>query len=102
MERHRQHRGDGFDRAIERLKDRLSGGQFPHEIGVFLDYPLADVKGFIENGGKNCKCCGCWKVYCDECGAKKTFSKYKKCREVYCRLWKSGCKSISQLTVKDF
>ena len=47
-------------------------------------------------------CCGCRKVYCDECGAKKTFSKYKKCREVYCRLWKSGCKSISQLTVKDF
>ena len=23
--------------------------EFPHEIGLFLDYPLEDVKGFIEN-----------------------------------------------------
>ena len=27
--------------------------EFPHEIGVFLGYPLGDVVGFIENRGKN-------------------------------------------------
>lgn len=39
--------------AIERLKSRLAVGDgFPHEIGVFLGYPLEDVKGFIELGGR--------------------------------------------------
>ena len=27
--------------------------EFPHETGVFLGYPLEDVKGFIRHGGKN-------------------------------------------------
>ena len=26
---------------------------FPHEIGVFLGYPMKDVRGFIENKGEN-------------------------------------------------
>ena len=34
--------------------------------------------GFIENGGDNCKCADCWKVYCDEKEAKKTFARLKK------------------------
>ncbi len=25
---------------------------FPHEMGIFLGYPLGDVKGFIVHGGK--------------------------------------------------
>ena len=33
--------------------------EFPHEIGVFLGYPLKDVVGFIENRGQNFTCCGC-------------------------------------------
>ena len=39
--------------------------KFPHEIGIFLGYPLADVAGFIRNKGRNCKCIGTWKVYGD-------------------------------------
>lgn len=88
------------DYAIERLSSRLSSqDEFPHEIGIFLSYPLGDVIGFIENAGKNCKCTGCWKVYCNECEAVKTFAKFKKCREVYSRLWSEGSKSVWQLTV---
>ena len=60
------------------------------EIGVFLGYPLGDVIGFIENSGRNCKCCGCWKVYCDECQARKTFAQYKKCTNVYMNLYTNG------------
>lgn len=87
------------DYAIERLKSRLQeSGEFPHEIGVFLGYPLGDVIGFIRNEGKNCKCADCWKVYCDECEARKTFAKFKKCKDVYARLWQEG-RSIWQLTV---
>lgn len=85
--------------ALLQLKQRLAGnGEFPHEIGVFLGYPLGDVIGFIQNAGQSSKCSGCWKVYCDECDAVKTFARYKKCREIYMRLWKDG-RSVRQLTV---
>ena len=87
------------DYALQRLKERLAKAEgFPHEIGVFLDYPLEDVVGFIENAGQNYKCSGCWKVYCNECETRKLFAKYKKCREVYRRLWKQG-RDIRTLTV---
>lgn len=89
--------------AINMLKKRLDGfSEFPHEIGLFLDYPLGDVKGFIDNSGANCKCTGCWKVYCNECEAVKLFDKYKKCREVYSRLWNNGSRTLSQLAVKQY
>lgn len=85
--------------AVERLKKRIRlSEEFPHEIGIFLGYPLGDVVGFIENAGKNCKCSGCWKVYCDECEAMRLFAMYKKCREIYKNLWSQG-RSILQLTV---
>lgn len=86
--------------ALNRLRNRVAECKegFPHEIGVFLDYPLGDVIGFIENKGHNYKCKGCWKVYCNECEAQKTFQRYQKCRNVYLRLWKQG-RSVLQLTV---
>lgn len=64
--------------------------EFPHEIGLFLSYPPEDVKGFIDNNAKECKCVGTWKVYGDEKKARKTFREYKNCTEHYCRLWNSG------------
>ena len=92
---------DSFDvqSAVSRLRHRTAlCGSFPHEIGVFLGYPLGDVIGFIENRGKNSKCAGCWKVYCNECEALKTFERFKKCREIYERLWREG-RSVLRLTV---
>ena len=87
------------DAALAHLKERLAGQEgFPHEIGLFLDYPLGDVIGFIENAGHNFKCSGCWKVYCNECEAVKLFARYNKCRDVYMRLWHQG-RSVLQLTV---
>ncbi len=87
------------DYCIERLKLRLkSSNSFPHEIGIFLGYPLGDVKGFIENAGQNSKCSGCWKVYCNECEAIKTFAKFEKCKKIYQKLWLQG-RSIVKLTV---
>ncbi len=85
--------------AITHLIERLEeNGTFPHEIGLFLGYPLEDVIGFIINKGKNCHCIGCWKVYCNKEEAERTFCKYKKCTDVYNRLWRNG-RSIRQLTV---
>lgn len=38
---------------------------FPHEIGIFLGYPLEDVLGFWFSGGRGAKMEGEWKVYSD-------------------------------------
>ena len=87
------------DKAIETLAKRLKNiDDFPHEIGLFLGYPLGDVIGFIANAGKNSKCSGCWKVYCNECQAIKKFAQFEKCRRVYKEMWQKG-KCVSQLAV---
>lgn len=66
-----------FDRLSARI-ETYSGTEtvFPHEIGVFLAYPLADVKGFIRNQGKDYLLTGYWKVYQDPEGAKRMFRSY--------------------------
>lgn len=84
--------------CLSYLKSRLLTDDFPHEIGVFLDYPLGDVLGFIENKGMNCRLCGMWKVYCDHCEALKLFKKYKKCKEIYWKLYQQG-RGILRMTV---
>lgn len=71
---------------LKRLSQRIrlySDGQtdFPHEIGAFLGYPLADVESFIENHGKNYVYLGYWKVYHDVEQAVKTFRLFDKERE---------------------
>lgn len=85
--------------CLEHLKNRLAEYEcFPHEIGVFLDYPLEDVLGFIRHGGKNCKYCGIWKVYSNECETRQLFARYKKCTHVYVKVFARG-RTLTQLTV---
>ena len=68
---------------LTQLSRRLCCSEdFPHEIGVFLGYPLGDVVGFIENRGKNFTCCGCWKSYGDPDAAQKHFDQLSKCTAV--------------------
>lgn len=76
---------------LSRLSLRINENcEFPHEIGVFLGYPIKDVIGFIENKGKNYLLCGYWKVYSDVEKAKLTFQNYNKCRIYLCRKIDSG------------
>ena len=85
--------------CLSRLRQRLTQEpEFPHEIGLFLGYPLGDVAGFIQHRGKNCKCCGCWKVYCNEREARKRFAQIRKCQKIYTELWNQG-RTVWQLTV---
>lgn len=87
------------DLCVRELVDRLyEQDVFPHEIGLFLGYPAADVKGFMEHHARDCKCVGCWKVYGDEKAAQKLFDKYRKCTDIYCRLYGSGS-SLEKLTM---
>ena len=85
--------------SIAFLKKRLKGYTcFPHEIGIFLGYPPEDVKGFIENRGKNCQYCGLWKVYGNAQERRKLFCKLQKCSEVYLRVFAEG-RELTQMTV---
>ncbi|MGI1657361.1 MAG: DUF3793 family protein [Desulfitobacterium sp.] len=48
----------------------------PHELGIFLGYPVEDVTAFIESNGAPCLACKYWKVYQDVENALKTFEAY--------------------------
>ncbi len=88
------------EQCVRRLGDRLrAGGDFPHEVGLFLSYPPEDVRGFIDNRAENCKLAGMWKVYGDVDRAKKLFSRYKKCTEDYCARLRAGS-DIDKLAVR--
>lgn len=85
--------------CVARLARRLAaGGEFPHEIGLFLSYPPGDVEAFIRNGACGHSCSGCWKVYGDEAAALRTFERYRRCTDIYCRRWAAGC-PLEQLAV---
>ena len=84
---------------LNQLSRRLCcQAEFPHEIGVFLGYPLPDVVGFIENRGQNFTCCGCWKSYGEPVAARRRFDQLSKCTAVYLRLFHIGT-PIARLTV---
>lgn len=48
----------------------------PHEIGVFLGYPIEDVIAFVDCPDMKCKLIGYWKVYYNEERAKAIFNAY--------------------------
>lgn len=88
---------------IQKLSERIrlyGNGQtdFPHEIGIFLGYPLPDVKGFIENEGKNFAYMGYWKVYHNVQEAAKLFRRFDRERELAVREVIMG-KTIQEIAV---
>ena len=90
---------DSVEGMLQTLSERLCLQEdFPHEIGIFLGYPLDDVIGFIENEGRNCTCCGYWKVYGNPVHAKKKFNVYDTCTSYCKKLFAHGI-SVPQLAV---
>ena len=88
--------GSSVKVCIDFLKNRLKENDFPHEIGVFLGYPLHDIDGFINHRDEGCLLVGEWRVYDDCEGAKKLFSRYKACRRALVKRL-SGGQSLSQI-----
>ncbi len=69
--------GTALPRLALRYKACLEKREgFPHEIGLFLGYPVDDVEGFIKNGGRNYLYAGYWKVYSHVEEKKILFSRY--------------------------
>lgn len=79
------------------LSDRkkITGCEFPHEIGLLLGYPFEDVMAFIRNDA-DCVACGCWKAYSNEAGARDQFKRYRACTAHLMRLFDEGAR-IEQL-----
>lgn len=80
---------------IMRLQSRDS---FPHEIGLFLGYPPADVRGFINDPHDGVVLSGYWKVYSNVDRAREIFRRYKVCTQEYERMLMSG-RTLEQLVV---
>lgn len=77
--------------CLDRLADRMKAQNgFPHEIGLFLGYPPADVLGFICQGGKGYRLSGQWKVYGDVAQAQRLFAAYDACRDFFLRQTAAG------------
>lgn len=75
-----------FDEVLAHLalrvrKHSVEEHDFPHEIGVFLDYPLDDVASFIRQEGKHSLFAGYWKVYHNPRQAYLTFLAYDKAKD---------------------
>lgn len=73
---------EDLKKLLSRLARRVSfyhSGEisYPHEIGLFLGYPIEDVRGFLEKQGRDCLYSGYWKVYADVAGAKKLFLRFE-------------------------
>lgn len=64
--------------------------EFPHEMGIFLGYPIEDVTGFVNNEGKNFLYCGYWKVYANVEEKVKIFDSYDAARDEIIKLLSSG------------
>ena len=79
-----------LEKALMHLKKRLKEDNFPHEIGIFLGYPIEDVKSFIANEGRNYILSGTWKVYHNEDKARETFREYEKCTMKLLREYEKG------------
>ncbi len=93
--------GGSLKQYLQHLGERISyfyhkSQGFPHEMGVFLGYPLADVQGFISHQGKNYRCIGYWKVYSDVEGARRTFRLFDEARSCAVDEFFSG-KSVREI-----
>lgn len=90
------------DCSLEMLLNQLSyrlkiQEGFPHEIGLFLDYPVEDVDCFIRENGAGGIFCGYWKVYVNEKNARQKFELFDICKEKVSLAMAEG-KSIFQLS----
>ena len=80
----------GFCAVLAELFGRLAhSGLFPHEVGLFLGYPLADVIGF-ETRHTPCQYTGSWMVYRNVAAACQKMRMYRECSRRCCKLLDMG------------
>ncbi len=80
------YRADSFGYSLRNFQARYQAyiadrKEFPHEMGVFLGYPLCDVEGFIKNGGDEFITSGYWKVYANAKETMDLFSSFDNAKD---------------------
>jgi len=67
--------------ALSELKRGFkTNTEMPHEIGLFLGYPLKDVAGFMGCSDKPCTACRMWRIYGDPEPSLALSDRYADCR----------------------
>lgn len=77
------HEMSSLENDISHLREKLKEDAFPHEIGVFLGYPLCDIIGYINK--QECLHTGDWKVYANVEESKALFERFRACRKATCK-----------------
>ena len=85
--------------ALNYKKFLCGMSDFPHEMGLFLAYPIEDVIGFIKNDGKNSLCTGYWKVYEDVSEKKKLFDSFELAKQRMMQLISRGLNVMELVTI---
>jgi hypothetical protein len=62
LARHGYPRPLTLEKTLQHLKNSFKEG-IPHEVGMFLGYPLKDVKGFMGQGAGPSQGRGMWRIY---------------------------------------
>ena len=94
-----------LDLILDIFRDRyeryMAGfGAFPHEMGLLLGYPVEDVRGFMNNDGKNFLYAGYWKVYGNVPEKKWLFQRYEGAKRKLEQMLASGI-SLSMIIRKE-
>jgi hypothetical protein len=69
--------------TLAQLQGRVRAASFPHEIGIFLGYPLKDVLAFMGEIDLPFACQGPWKIYGNPRQSLELAACYRQCR---CRM----------------
>jgi hypothetical protein len=69
------------DEVFDELASRVAAGGFPHEIGVFLGYPLKDVAAFMGWVRLPFVSQGPWKIYGDPGESLRLAETFRCCRK---------------------
>jgi hypothetical protein len=79
------------EKVLAELEKRVAGEGFPHEIGVFLGYPLKDVVGFMGLARLSFTCQGPWKIFGDPSQSLSLAQRHRECRCRMSQQLASGC-----------
>ena len=73
--------GSGAEELLAFLQERFAVEKIPHEVGVFIGYPLKDVRGFMEKLPRTPVHRGDWTVFGDAAESLEKMSLYRKAEE---------------------
>ncbi len=68
----------------------IEGKNFPHEMGLLLEYPVGDVEGFMKNEGRNFLYSGYWKVYENMPEKVSLFCEFERAKERLVKMVSNG------------